>query len=138
MWGSPPADTSQSSSNSAPLIRESSAVPELLSVLYALRTFGPQICGRRVQVELDSDSMYFAARRWFSDQPHILDILNDIYEAAFLFRILIRFEFIPREYNHIADSLSMGTLAQAQKQCREHFNLELRVVPCSRGLPQSL
>ena len=113
-------------------------MPELLALLYAIRTFGPQIRNRRVQIELDNESMYFACRRWFSDQLHILDILNDIYDAAFSFNLIIRIEFIPRDYNSVADALSMGSLDQARKLCREHFNHDLNLLPCSRGLPQGL
>jgi len=119
------------------LERESSSVAELLAILFALRTFGPIIKGRRVLLEFDCESMYFALRRWSSERPHILVIMNEIYATSFFFYIILRVEFIPREFNTIADALSTGDLTQANKLCKSHFGARLELVDCSRGLPEN-
>jgi len=133
-----------SHSSEEPLIdtsleRESSSIAELLAILYALWTFGPQIKGRRVLLEFDNESMYFALRRWFSDKSHILVLLDEIFKICFSFSIILRVEYIPREFNTVADALSTGHLSQATKLCREQFGPRdpLVLVECSRGLPQS-
>ena len=90
---STPALTSDTK-GSSDLERESSSIAELLAILYALRTFGLQIRGRRVLLEIDNESMYFALRSWFSDKAYILDLLNEIYGTIFHYNIIIRVEFV--------------------------------------------
>ena len=134
LWGMvPSADTS--CSGTAPLARESSGVGELLSLLFAVRTFGPLCRRRRVLFELDSESMESALGVWFSDKPHIVALLDEIYRSLISFEILPRFRFIPRLYNRVADSLSTDDFAQADSFARLDLGICLRRVPCSPWSP---
>ena len=151
LWGFVPDEKFLAEKASAPLAvvraeeekshlleRESSSVAELFGALYALRSFGHQIQGRRVLLEIDNESMYFALRSWFSEKPYLLDLINEIFETSSFYHIILRIEFIPREYNVVADALSLGLVTQASRYYRRHFGLPLSIVECSRGWPPSL
>ena len=148
LWGFVPDDKFLEEKASAPLAtvraeeenahlldRESSSIGELLAALYALRSFGHQIRGRRVLLEIDNEGMYFALRSWFSEKPYLLDLLNEIFETSSFYHIILRVEFIPREFNVVADALSLGLVTQATRHYRRHVGVDLNVIQCSRGWP---
>ena len=138
LWGHISSSLDSGGSDVAPLSRESSGVGELLSLLFAVRTFGPLCRKHRVLFELDSESMESALSIWFSEKPHVAALLDEIYRSLISFEILPRFRFIPRLYNRVSDSLSTDDFAQADSFARLDLGLCLHRVPCSPWSPSTL
>ena len=111
---------------------ESSTVLELLALRSILKVYGQRIRGKRVQIEMDSQTSVQNLRRWDSEKIPVLKIVNDIHSLVISFSLDVRFEFIPREFNEIADALSIDSFPQACEMFEREFGGQLTLTSVSR------
>jgi ribonuclease HI len=111
---------------------ESSTVLELLALRNVLKVYGQRIRGTRVQIEMDSQTSVQNLRRWDSEKLPILEIVNEIHGLVISFSLEVRFEFIPREFNEIADALSIDSFPQAGEMFEREFGSQLTLTSASR------
>ena len=114
------------------LLAESSTVLELLALRNVLKVYGQRIRGTRVQIEMDSQTSVQNLRRWDSEKLPILEIVNEIHDLVISFCLEVRFEFIPREFNEIADALSIDSFPQASEMFEREFGGQLTLTSASR------
>ena len=79
----------------------------------------------RVQFELDNESAVLCLRKFYSDIPEILLVLEDIRTLLFNLNFVARFEHILRDFNRVADALSTNSTSQALALFREEFSVDI-------------
>ena len=88
---------------------------------------GFTFAGKRVQFELDAEAAVLCLRRFYSDIPSILAILEEIRTLCIELDLVHRFEHILRDFNCIADALSKNSPPQAVRFYAEEFGSALAV-----------
>ena len=118
----------------APTLKSASTVTfELLALRNTLRfcqtlvSRGFAFAGKRVQFELDAEAAVLCLRKFYSDIPPILAILEEIRTLCIELDLVHRFEHILRDFNCIADALSKNSPPQAVRFYAEEFGSALAV-----------
>lgn len=75
----------------------------------------------RVQFELDNESAVLCLRKFYSEIPEILLVLEDIRMLLIDLNFVARFEHILRDFNRVADALSTNSVSQALFLFQEEF-----------------
>ena len=114
------------------LATDSSTILELLALRNAISLLSAHLRGKRVQIEMDSQTSVQNLRRWDSEKLPILEIVNEIHGLVISFSLEVRFEFIPREFNEIADALSIDSFPQAGEMFEREFGSQLTLTSASR------
>ena len=79
----------------------------------------------RVQFELDNESAVLCLRKFYSEIPEILLVLEDIRGVIIDLNFVARFEHILRDYNKVSDALSTNSVPQALALFQEEFGQAL-------------
>ena len=79
----------------------------------------------RVQFELDNESAVLCLRKFYSEIPEILLVLEDIRGVIIDLNFVARFEHILRDYNRVSDALSTNSVPQALALFQEEFGQTL-------------
>ena len=109
------------------LATDSSTVLELLALRNALTLLSVHLRGKRVQIELDSQTAVCDLRSWSAGRPGILTIVNEIWDLIISLEISPRFEHILRDFNAVADALSKFLPTQAELLFKTEFGGALLV-----------
>ena len=94
-------------------IRESTTFFGLSAILLALRLLGPELKGKRVQFECDSEPAVLALCKCYSPELGCHDCIRAICLLCASLHITPRWEHILSPFNSIADALSHDMFSQA-------------------------
>ena len=109
------------------LATDSSTILELLALRNAISLLNAHLRGKRVQIEMDSQTAVCDLRSWSAGRPGILTVVNEIWDLIISLEISPRFQHILREFNAVADALSKFLPSQAKLLFEKEFGGALLV-----------
>jgi hypothetical protein len=79
---------------------------ELFCPVMMLESLGEQLAGQRVLITMDCEPAYMAARKRFSNNTELREIIQRMDRTAALIGYSVRFELVSRDQNRDADNLA--------------------------------